>query len=74
MEKNSIINSLTQYILTDASLKTQPPYQIYNSWAIKNSIVLKDDVMLQFILKYIEDVKSLPETICRDLVSSTVRG
>lgn len=59
--KAVIIDSITKYICTNAECRNLPSHVIYNQWAQASGILVDDTALVEFILPYIDDLKSFPE-------------
>lgn len=66
MEYNNVVNSIFSYIKEHPENRKKPAYEIYNAWATTTGTIIKDPILLQWMMQYINDLRSVPQEILAD--------
>ena len=66
---DKVVDSVTEYIYLHPEAKNKEPYEIYNDWAIKSGTIIKNVGKVQWIMNYIGDLKSIPQSVLKNTIS-----
>lgn len=67
MKYDTAINSITDYIAKNPETKNRQAFEIYNLWVMTTGIVIRDISVVQWMIDYINDLKSISQKILENV-------
>lgn len=69
-EQEKIIKSMISFIANIEDVKSMSNIDLYNSWSAYSGIIIEDDELMEYCLKYICEAKDINNELLKENITS----